>query len=593
MKKEGLWLKVNQDLVAKSLGELAYEQILRPTLLHKEGLNGSGLYRVDLKSGVSYRFHAWQGVWEYLRVRADSIERIEGDKTEQVKNAGQFFVDARIDLEMTEIVLGNFLEEMHSTLFSDMRILEKNQGLRASELATWDGHRVQLALNGHPKILLNKGRMGWGAQDLLTYAPENEKPFQLAWIAVRRSRIRLSLRAGVELESLYRESLSEEEISSLSSKLKDEGYAVSSYFIAPVHPWQWDRIVQIQFAGEIAMGNIVYLGLAGDLYQPQISLRTLSNVTHPEKSDIKLPLSILNTSAVRGIPSRYIDGAPAVSEAVSRLCATDTFLKASGTDVFEEKAGFSYVQPTFAQVQGAPYRYHELLGAVWRESVHGKTRDPGETGVVTAALFYQDEFGRSLIGAYIEKSGLNPAEWLKRYFEAVVIPLYHLQLKYGLGLVAHGQNIVLKLRDFMPVGMWLKDFHGDLRLSAEESELQKKFLSSVASHLDRLPPHYLIHDLVTGHFLTVLRFVSVVLEESDGFSESEFYRILSECVHSYIEKHALAHVNERTDILSEKFHRVLLNKVRFRIGYADSAERPLPMLGEDLKNPLYRGGLPC
>lgn len=589
MNQSALWLTVNQNLVAKALGELAYEQVLRPTLVDSNVEGGGDRYQITLKSGVIYRFRAWRSVWDHLRVRPDSIERMEGSQTENVRSAGQFFVDAKLDLEMTDIVLGNFLEEMHSTLFSDMRLLEKSGGLTADELAEWDGNRLQTVLNGHPKILLNKGRMGWGASDLIRFAPESDEKFQLFWIALLAEKTKIGKQDGLELKVIYRESLSELELKKFEAELSKLGRDPNDYVLAPVHPWQWDRYIRVQFAGEIASGEIIPLGIAGDFYRPQISIRTLSNVTRPEKSDIKLPLSILNTSAIRGIPVRYIKSAPIVSEAVSRICEEDPVLKGAGTEVLQEKAGFAFEHPVFAQVKEAPYRYHEFLGVIWRESVASKLSS-GEKGITTGSLFHQDVHGCSLIGAYMRKSGLSAAEWLQRYFDAVVIPLYHLQLKYGLGLVAHGQNIMLKLKNYAPAGMWLKDFHGDLRLSAKETELQNKFLASVTDHLDRLPPNYLIHDLLTGHFLTVLRFVSETLQECDGFPEAEFYRILAERIRLYQEQSG-SPVEKTMDLLNEKVHRVLLNKVRFRIGYADSAERPLPMLGEDLKNPLHFGEL--
>ena len=49
-------------------------------------------------------------------------------------------------------------------------------------------------------------------------------------------------------------------------------------------------------------------------------------------------------------------------------------------------------------------------------------------------------------------------------FKHVVVPIYHLMAKYGVGIVAHGQNVTLVLEDNFPAGCLIKDFHGDLRL---------------------------------------------------------------------------------------------------------------------------------
>lgn len=575
-----LWSQVNQTLIAKSIGELCYEQILEPRgPSASSSLQG---YELPLSSGCTYHFKAWRTLWDHLRVAPASVTRTPAPPSELT--AAQFFIDAQKELGMTDLVLGNFLEEMHSTLYADMHLAENPPSAR--EMSEWDGARVQAALNGHPKLLLNKGRMGWGASDLERYAPENEPHFKLVWLALHRDHVTSGLADGASFEELALSGLAPQDLERFGRQLTERGLKTGDYLFAPAHPWQWDRILKLQYAGEIAMNRIVALGACGDSYQPQISLRTLSNVSRPAALDLKLPLSILNTSAIRGIPARYIHQAPMVAAAIAKLCESDPVLKTAGAMVLSEQGGLSYRHPEFSQVRGAPYRYHETLGVIWRESAESKL-GVGEKAVMSAALMHQDREGRSLIGAYIQKSGLKTPDWLTRYFESVVVPLYHLQLKYGLGLVAHGQNVVLKMTNHIPSGVLLKDFQGDLRLSSEAPE--SPLMNTAIKSLDRLPPEYLIHDLLTGHLLTVLRFVSGTLQESEGFPETEFYRLLREVITRYLHAHAPQGVDPRVNLLNQKIHRVLLNKVRFKIGYADSAERPLPLVGSDLLNPLVQG----
>ncbi len=585
MNQAELWLVANQNLIAKSIGELAYEQILKPVRQSAQITNKQASYVLTLQSGAVYSFEAWLSIWDHLKVFPSSINRVKEERSDQAVSAGQFFIDAKSDLQMTDIILGNFLEEMNSTLYSDVNLLIKNKDLTADKLGSYDGHKIQSALNGHPKILLNKGRMGWGSEDLKKYAPENETQFQLFWIAASKAKTQSGLNSAITVDELLDETLSRTEISNFHQQINKLNRKPEDYIFIPVHPWQWENVISVQFFGAIANLEIIALGLSGDRYTPQISIRTLSNVTRPQKMDIKLPLTILNTSAVRGIPSRYIASAPLVASAVARICETDSVLKLAQTEVLQEKAGFKFEHEDFVQVGSAPYRYNEYLGAIFRESTQSKLQ-ADEIAILTASLFYQDNKGRSLIGTFIKNSGLSKQKWLQKYFEVVVVPLYHLQLKYGLGLVSHGQNIVLKLKGSIPAGIFLKDFQGDLRLSNEPTLLQNNFLDSVAKHLDKLPPDYLIHDLVTGHFVTVLRFISETMHESDQFSEIKFYEILANVIKEYLKNNVEGPVDKRLDLLRQHFQRVLLNKVRFKIGYADSAERPLPLLGADLKNPL-------
>lgn len=569
------WNLVNLNLIAKALGELAYEGILRPEK------TGEGKYLLKLRSGAQYSFSAWMGIWDHLRVNPLSIKKI-GHET---FNAADFFLDAQDEVEMNDIVLGNFLEEMHNSLYSDLALLKKQRQTSANSLSYWSGEKVQAYLNGHPKILLSKGRIGWGCDELFSYAPENERPVTLFWVAIKKSLVEFSFDDHVSMESLLEESFSKEEKEKFLSHLENEKIEFTNYLYLPVHPWQWNRFIKIQYQEALSLGEMIELGEWGDEYVPQISIRTLSNVTRPEMADIKLPLSILNTSAIRGIPARYISIGARLSRAIVGLFQEDELLKKLSCEVLLEEAGVSFEHPAYKRIPEAPYRYKELLGCIWRQSTSSKLKE-NELGIITGSLFYQDLDGHSLIGAYIEKSGLSIAEWLHDYFQCVVIPLYHLQVKYGLGLVAHGQNVILKMRDYRPVGVILKDFQGDLRFAEDSPLLRHDDFKEVAQKMDRLPKEYLIHDLLTGHLVTVLRFVSEVMEESDGLREIDFYSILASVIADYQKDH---HVPYELNFLNPTLHRVLVNKVRFKVGYGDSSERPRPAVGTPLVNPLYLG----
>jgi aerobactin synthase len=568
MSEKESWYKVNQSLVAKAIGELTFEQILQPALQQNS-------WSLKLSSGITYSFQGWKTTWEHLRVAPHSLMR----GNEAVTSAAQFFIDTKKETGMDDIVLANFLEEMHNTLFSDLLILNKEKELTVQKIANWHGEEIQSILNGHPKILLNKGRIGWGEKDLTDYSPESQNTFQLQWLAIDKG-----LLIGTTLsQDLLDDSFVEIEKTLLLEKLRNSTSSSQDYAIIPIHPWQWNKFISIQYRALIAEKKIIHLGAGGDLYRPQISLRTLSNASRPEKLDIKLPLTILNTSCFRGLPAAGTVLGKEVSSILNQISKDDELLLSSGTEILCERGGVALLHPNYKMIEAAPYRYHEYLAALWRESAQSKLAQD-EKAIITAVLMYQDSNRNTLIGEYIKRSGITTEEWLRRYFEVVIIPLYHLQLVYGVGMVAHGQNIILKLRNYLPNGMMLKDFQGDLRLSQKMPEKGARYFKSLEDRLTKLPPDYLIHDLVTGHFVTVLRFISGAMEESNSFPENKFYQILSEVVQNYLKD---KNISDQQNILSKIIPRVLLNKVRFSIGYSDSAQRPLPMVGSELKNPLF------
>ena len=105
--------------------------------------------------------------------------------------------------------------------------------------------------------------------------------------------------------------------------------------------------------------------------------------------------------------------------------------------------------------------------------------------------------------------------------------------------------------------------------------------------LPRKPPAYIVHNIQTAHFVTVLRFLSASLARRGILDERRFYGLLREALTA----HAAAH-RELADrfalfgLFAPKMPRVAINRVRFQIGYEDAAERPLPARGTDLDNPL-------
>lgn len=564
------WIEINNNIIAKALCELSFEEILVPQKTNTG-------FSVTVGNDIVYSFQAKSTIWNMLIVDSKTLTR-NGEKCE---SAAQFFIDAQKELAMTDIVLSNFLEELNNSLYSESYLNEKQNNVSSEELLKFNGEKIQAYLSGHPKLLVTKGRLGWGANEIEAYGAEREEGIIFNWIALSKSVCDYSFDDNISQESLLAQSMNEEE---LAIFLNEYGHLFNDYVICPIHPWQWNRFVKIQFQKEIHEKKIIFLGTYGDHYLPQISLRTFSNISRSGKLDIKLPLSVLNTSAVRGIANKYVAISSKLSNYIENLCHSDPEL--ASMSVLKEKAAMALVQSDFAQIEKAPYRYKEYLGAIWRESQNSKIDKNHELALMTGALFYQDKQGHSLLSQLIKKSGLTEREWLIKYFQIVVIPLYHLQAKYGVGLVAHGQNIVLKLTDFIPSGVIIKDFQGDLRLADNSVLLTDENFRECFSKLDQLPVHYLIHDLLTGHFVTVLRFASAALFDDTGFSEEIFYGLCAKEIEKYLEHHKL---EESINLLSPKITKVLVNKVRFSIGYQDSDLRPKPMVGSDLDNPLYLG----
>lgn len=223
---------------------------------------------------------------------------------------------------------------------------------------------------------------------------------------------------------------------------------------------------------------------------------------------------------------------------------------------------------------------------IWRESAQSKLGE-NESAILMAALMESDESGVPLISEYIQASGLSIEAWLDKLFDAVVIPFYHLLCKYGVSLIAHGQNVTLVMEDGVPKRILLKDFQGDMRLVERDIPEQENLDPLVKEVTVKLPEELIIHDLQTGHFVTVLRFISPLVETL-GLSEIEFYRVLAQRVRTYMAMTPEYKDRfERLDLFKPRILRIGLNLAKFRHSTDSSASRMLPDMDDKVDNPLY------
>jgi len=342
------------------------------------------------------------------------------------------------------------------------------------------------------------------------------------------------------------------------------------------------------FAADIAAGHIVYLGQGDDLYLPQQSVRTLSNVTRPQASTLKLCMTILNTAVYRGIPGKRALTAAPLTTWLDGLLARDSFLRDEcGLVLLGERAGVHYVHPQFSKVDGAPYQFNEMLGCLWRDSLAGHLKD-GETGIPLAGLLHAGADGRPVIEALADKAGLSVEAWMARIFDVVIPPVFHLLAKQGLAFSAHGQNATLILKNGRPERLALRDFIDDVIVCDLDFPETASLPDEVKAVLLKLPADFLVHFIQTTLFICVFRYISVLLDQRSGLSENTFWSLARDSVLRYQKRFPdLADRFAAFDLFGDEYPRLCLNRVRlFTHGYAEDDERPVPDFQGTVDNPL-------
>jgi aerobactin synthase len=558
--------------VARALGELCFEDLLRPRR------RSDGEYVLDLPEGTSYSFRAAPSLWGGLHVEVGSVTRRVGDgPPAPATSPAQLVLDARLDVPPE--ALAEFIEELNLSLLAEAGQCARLAGKTAAELAALSGVELEQHLDGHPKLLAHRGRVGWGTADLADFAPEAGARLRLHWLVVAPELARCSGLAGPGDRRLLDESCDPDARARLLDQLhrRAPGLARDGVLV-PVHPWQWRRHLAAQYIDPLARGAIVSLGEFGDLYAPRLSIRTLADISRPARADIKLALTILNTSCWRGLPGEHVEHGAGIGAALRRRVEADPLLR--DVRVLTDLGGVHVPQPEFEALGAAPYRLRELLGAIWRESAAPRLA-PDEREIPAAALQQTDLAGAPLLRAWVDESGATVVDWLTALFRRTAVPLYHLLCRHGIGVIAHGQNLGLVLRGGLPAAIFLRDVHGDVRRLDDPQFDHEPALQ----RLRALPPEQLVHDLYTGYFVSVLRLVAPLVERGFGLGERDFLRLLAGVLREHLESRPREET-ARFDLFRREMERICLNRARLRIGHGGGATRPLPALGPPLRNPL-------
>ncbi|WP_218013478.1 IucA/IucC family protein, partial [Bacillus thuringiensis] len=101
------------------------------------------------------------------------------------------------------------------------------------------------------------------------------------------------------------------------NRIQNMGCNSKRYLFIPVHPWQWENFIIPNYADHIQGKYVIYLGESSDEYCAQQSMRTLRNMTNPNKPYVKLSMNLLNTSTIRTLKPHSVVSAPAISNWLS------------------------------------------------------------------------------------------------------------------------------------------------------------------------------------------------------------------------------------------------------------------------------------
>ncbi|MDX2969420.1 IucA/IucC family protein [Kribbella solani] len=537
-----VWTVANQALVRKALAEFSHERILEPVA------DGNG-YRVG-----RYRFDARRYPLNHWQIGA--VTRDDGAPVDALEFITEFHDQLGIGAEMLPV----YLEEVSSTLASAAYKLSKPD-LTAAELVTADFQTVEAAMTeGHPCFVANNGRLGFGVADYRAYAPETGAAVRLTWIATRRDRTTISHSSTLTYESLLRSELGARTLERFAAEIVAVGADPAEYVYLPVHPWQWENKTSITFAADIAQRHIVLVGSSDDEYQPQQSIRTFFNRSDPARCYVKTALSVLNMGFMRGLSPSYMAATPAINDWVYSVVENDVVLKRYGFSVLREIAAAGYHNRYYENATDKTSPYRKMLSALWRESPVPQL-ESGERLATMASLLHVDRHGASLAASLVRASGLAPADWLRAYVDAYLIPLLHCFYAYELVYMPHGENLILVLRDAIPIRVIMKDLAEEIAVLSPATALPAEAERVRAE----VPDDEKLLSIFTDVFDCIFRFLSPLLDQEGLLTPEQFWNVVSTAIRDYqTATPELAEAFAKYDIFAPEFALSCLNRLQLR-----------------------------
>nr|WP_297459464.1 IucA/IucC family protein [uncultured Halomonas sp.] len=301
-------------------------------------------------------------------------------------------------------------------------------------------------LAGHAFHPAPKSRAPFTAQEARRYCPEHRARVALGWWAVAPEFLTSGSSRDANAPELARTLLPAD----LAGRLP-AGFAA-----LPMHPWQAQHLKQQSTVQALEKaGQLIWLGEGEADWVPTSSHRSLYAPGAPWM--VKSSLSARLTNSLRLLSVKEVERGLRLDD---WMCGLDVARRFPGFAVMQEPAWLGWCD---ASGQVDPASLVLLRENPLRES-------PDTEAVVLATLTQQPltTGGETLLAARVRATAQHLGEplervargWFAAFCEQVLTPLFGLAVEDGIVLLAHQQNIVLRLDDGWPVGMFYRDCQG-------------------------------------------------------------------------------------------------------------------------------------
>ncbi|NSY41554.1 IucA/IucC family siderophore biosynthesis protein [Leisingera sp. ANG59] len=389
---------------------------------------------------------------------------------------------------------------------------------------------------GHPYHPCYKARSGFTDADHLAYGPEHGQTFRLTGVLFNHSLVQQEL----PHQDFWTQELGREEWQRITALAEMQGAPPGTFHLLPLHPWQHAKLQSDPlFNTWRNAGRLAEIGPIGEAYRATQSVRTLMNAGTPAHAHVKTAMAMRNTSALRTLAPESVAVAPAISNWLAQVLDSDP--------LFTNRYPLTILPEYAAITAGRGTALDGHLAAIWRQSPEALGL-PANSMMPVNGLALTDPDGRPLIAPWIEAHGLDA--WLARLIEVAVLPVWHLMVAHGIGLEAHGQNLILSHEDGWPTGLIARDFHESLEyvpdllsrpdLCPDLSQIDAAYKHAPLDKFHRMSaPEELRWLVMDTLFVFNLADVSDLLQRHYGLAEATFWRRVRTRLDRYAAEHGM------------------------------------------------------
>lgn len=549
------WNHANRILIRKALSEFAHELLITPE--YNEMQKG---YQLETPNqNARYFFSAKLQALNHWCIDTQSIQKRNSNGENLPLNLLDFIVEFKDQLNISDTLLPNYLEEINSTLYATTYKLA-NAKYSSEDLVTADYQTIEHAMTeGHPCFLANSGKNGFNALDFAHYSPEADAPIQLIWLGGHKSRATFSAIDSITYEKIIGQELDVDSFHQFQKIITDKGCNANDYYLFPVHPWQWFNKLSLIFTNDIANHFLIPLGYGKDYYSAQQSIRTFFNSSKPKNCYVKTALSVINMGFMRGLSPYYMESTPSITQWVANAVENDVYLQSKGFTLLGEIATLGYRNLQFEPL-GRAIPHNKMLATLWRESPLNKLNEKQQC-MTMAALLHVDANGEPLVKHLIKASKRTANDWIRDYLDAYLAPLLHCFYAHEMVFMPHGENLILALENHSVQLVFMKDITEEVMVFNPKSPLPEKAKRIHIEMPEKLKTLCIQNDIFQHFF----RFLSSILDEHKVLEEKQFWNLVSECISNYQQEHPqYQELYNKYDLFATTFDSCCLNRLQLK-----------------------------